>query len=170
MNLKITKTKLDGVLKIHPNTITEDFRGTYVETYNKKLYNQLGINVDFVEDDISINRFNVLRGIHGDNKTYKLITCLYGSFYLVVVNNNPKSSQYKQWESFTLSDVNRLQILVPPYFGNGHLVLTKLSIFSYKQSQYYNRDGQFTIKWDDPMFNIFWPLKNPILSQRDLLI
>jgi len=165
--MEVSRTKLDGVLLIKPPTIFEDFRGTYVETYNEKLYTEAGITVKFVQDDISVSKKNVLRGIHGDGETWKLVSCLYGKFYLVVVNWDDASAQYQQWESFVLSDQNRLQVLVPPKFGNGHLVQSELAIFHYKQSTYYNRAGQFTILWNDPSLNIQWPIKNPIVSRRD---
>ena len=90
-----------------------------------------------------------------------------GSFYLVVVNYDPDSKQYKKFTSFTLSDKNRLQILVPPKFGNGHLVLSDTAIFHYKQNTNYIRESQFTIKWNDPNYNFGWPIHNPILSERD---
>ena len=163
--MKIEKTALEGILLIEPQTIFEDFRGIYVELYNEELYKELG--VDFLQDDISTSYKNVLRGIHGDNDTYKLVSCLYGSFYLVVVNNDPESKQYKKWCSFTLSDRNHLQVLIPPKFGNGHLVLTDIAIFHYKQNTQYNRESQFTLKWDNPELNIFWPINDPILSERD---
>jgi len=165
--IEVSKTKLDGVLLIKPPTIFEDFRGTYVETYNEKLYYEAGIKVKFVQDDISVSSQNVLRGIHGDSKTWKLISCLYGKFYLVVVNWDNSSPQFGQWESFVLSDQNRLQVLVPANFGNGHLVLSELAIFHYKQSTYYNRATQFTMRWNDPKLNIWWPIQNPIVSKRD---
>ena len=163
----IENTKLEGVLRVTPPTIFEDFRGSYTEIYNEKIYKEFGVLCDFVQDDISISKNNTLRGIHGDNETWKLISCLHGSFYLVVVNNDKNSSQYMKWEAFTLSESNRHQILVPPKFGNGHLVLSEKAIFHYKQSTYYNRDGQFTILWDDPDWKFWWPSKNPILSMRD---
>jgi dTDP-4-dehydrorhamnose 3,5-epimerase len=165
--IEVSKTKLDGVLLIKPPTIFEDFRGTYVETYNEKLYKEAGIDVDFIQDDISVSAKDVLRGIHGDDETWKLISCLYGKFYLVVVNWDKSSKQFRQWDSFVLSDSNRQQVLVPPKFGNGHLVLSEQAIFHYKQSTYYNRAGQFTLLWNDPEINILWPVKNPIVSKRD---
>lgn len=165
--MEVKKTKLDGVLLIKPPTVFEDFRGTYVEIYNNELYKKAGINVDFIQDDISVSSRHVLRGIHGDSETWKLISCLHGKFFLMVVNWDQNSAQYRQWESFTLSDQNRIQVLVPPKFGNGHLVLSESAIFHYKQSSYYNRSGQFTILWDDPELNLWWPVKNPILSRRD---
>lgn len=165
--MQVRMTELERVLLITPPTVFEDFRGSYVELYNEKLYKEAGISPIFVQDDFSISSRHVLRGIHGDSSTYKLISCLMGKFYMVVVNCDPASSQYRKWESFTLSEENRLQVLVPPMHGIGHLILTDRAIFHYKQSTYYNRANQFTIAWNDPEFNIWWPIKNPILSRRD---
>jgi len=165
--LEVSKTKLAGVLLIDPPTVFDDFRGTYVELYNKQLYGEVGISVDLIQDDISVSSRNVLRGIHGDASTWKLISCIYGKFYLVVVNWDKSSKQFGQWDSFVLSDSNRKQVLVPPKYGNGHLVLSEQAIFHYKQSTYYNRAGQFTLLWNDPKLNIWWPVKNPIVSMRD---
>ncbi len=117
--------------------------------------------MEFVQDDISISSKHVLRGIHGDDNTWKLISCLHGKFYLAVVNWDPSSPQYRQWQGFTLSDHNHLQVLVPPKHGNGHLVLSDTAMFSYKQSTNYNRAGQFTLKWNDPQLNIWWPIPEP---------
>lgn len=164
--IKISKTKLEGVLLIKPD-VFKDFRGQYIETYNKELYRKNGIDIKFIQDDISVSRKNVLRGIHGDDQTWKLISCLYGKFYLVVVDYDKNSKDFGKWQSFILSDKNRLQVLVPPKYGNAHLILSKLAIFHYKQSTYYNPKAQFTYKWNDPRFKISWPIKNPILSQRD---
>ena len=165
--LEVTKGKLDGVLVIKPPTIFNDFRGSYVEIYNEKLYKEAGIDIDFIQDDISVSSKNVLRGIHGDDITWKLVSCLYGEFYIVVVNRDKDSPQYGQWESFTLSDKNRLQVLIPAKFGNGHVVLSETAIFHYKQNTYYDRSRQFTIQWNDPELKIKWPINNPILSERD---
>jgi dTDP-4-dehydrorhamnose 3,5-epimerase len=165
--MDVSKTDLDGVLLIKPLTNFEDFRGEYVEIYNRNLYNAAGVTVDFIQEDISVSTHRVLRGIHGDSRTWKLVTCLYGKFYLVVVNNDPDSPQYKKWTSFTLSDKNRLQILIPPKFGNGHLVLSEKCIFHYKQNSEYDRPSQFTILWNDPAYKFWWPIHDPILSRRD---
>ena len=165
--MNIINTSLDGVLLINPPTVYEDFRGEYVEIYNKDIFKENGVKIDFIQDDISVSRKNVLRGLHGDQETWKLISCLYGAFYLVVVNNDPSSGQYKKSVSFTLSDKNRQQVLIPPKHGNGHLVLSDLAIFHYKQNTFYNREGQFTIKWNDPNYNLWWPINDPITSIRD---
>jgi len=165
--LRVRPTSLDGVLVIEPPTRFEDFRGEYVETWNERLYAQAGVDVPFVQDDVSVSTRDVLRGIHGDDATWKLVSCLHGRFYLVVVNWDETSPQYRRWEAFTLSDRNRLQVLIPPRFGNGHLVLSDEAIFHYKQSTYYDRARQFTLAWDDPTLGIWWPSRTPILSRRD---
>src|SRR5262245_12759982 len=91
--MQVRKTKLDGVLLIKPE-VFEDFRGQYVETYNEEAYKKAGVTVNFVQDDISVSSRHVLRGIHGDAETWKLVSCLYGKFYLVVVNCDKKSSAF----------------------------------------------------------------------------
>ena len=164
--MEVSGTKLDGVLLIKLG-VFEDHRGEYIETYNEALYKKNRVDVKFIQDDISVSTRNVLRGIHGDDCTWKLISCLYGRFYLVVVNCDTESKDFGKWQSFVLSDRNRLQVLVPPGYGNAHLVLSDMTIFHYKQSTYYDREKQFTYKWNDPKLNIWWPIKNPILSQRD---
>jgi len=166
--IKVSKTNLKDVLLIKPS-VFEDFRGQYIETFNKELYQKQGIDIKFIQDDISVSKKDVLRGIHGDNQTWKLISCFFGKFYLVVVNCNKNSNDFGKWQSFILSDKNRLQVLIPPKYGNAHLVLSDLTIFHYKQSTYYNPKAQFSYKWNDPGFKILWPIKNPILSQRDKL-
>jgi len=168
MSIIVNKTDLDGVLEIIPSAF-EDHRGVYVETFNRDLYAEHGITVDFVQDDISVSRKNVLRGIHGDAETWKLVSCLEGEFYLVVVNCDKESEAFGKWQSFTLSEANRKQILIPPMHGNGHLVLSKRATFHYKQNTYYNPKGQFTYRFDDPQLNIWWPTKTPMLSMRDEL-
>ena len=162
----VEETKLDGVLLIKIDGF-EDHRGEYLELYNEKLYMEKGIEIHFVEDDISIATRGVIKGIHGDDRTWKLISCLHGQFYLVVINYDEQSKDFGKWESFVLSDRNKHQVLVPPKHGNGHLCLSEKSIFHYKQSSYYDPSRQFTIKWNDPKFKIWWPVKEPILSMRD---
>ncbi len=167
--IKVLKTKLKGVLQIFPD-IFKDFRGQFIETYNKELYKKNGIDINFVQDDISLSKKNVLRGIHGDSKTYKLLSCLYGKLYFVVVNCDENCKDFGKWQSFILSDEDRQQILVPPKYGAAFLVQSRKAIFNYKQSAYYDPNKrQFSYKWNDPKFNIKWPIKNPILSKRDKL-
>ena len=167
MPVHAAKTSLDRVLAITPPAIAQDFQGTQLEIYNRALYQEAGIYVDFVQEDISISPRHVLRGIHGDGNTWKLVSCLRGSFYLVVVNWDKTSDQQGRWESFVLSGQNRLQILIPPKCGTGFLVLSEQAIFHYKQSAYYDQESQFTLFWNDPDLDIQWPVQPLILSQRD---
>lgn len=158
--------KLDNLIWIE-RTIFTDHRGTFVETFNIDEYKDKGIKIKFLRDCISTSRKNVLRGIHYDDKTWKLIQCMCGEIFFVVVDMRPYSSQYLKWQSFILSDQNRRQVLVPPNFGNGHLVLSESCIFHYKMSEYYDPANEIILKWDDPKAGISWPIKNPILSERD---
>jgi len=162
----VERTTLKDVLLVHLDVFA-DHRGEYVETYNEALYRQHGIGVKFVQDDISVSARHVLRGLHGDGDTWKLISCISGSIYFVVVNCETASPEFGTWQSFELSDRKRQQVLVPPKYGNGHLVLSDTAVFHYKQSTYYDPAAQFSYRWDDPRFNIRWPVKDPILSRRD---
>lgn len=166
--MKVSKTTLSGVLLVRPE-VFKDHRGENFELYNDRVYQRNGVQIHFVQDNISRSRKNVLRGIHGDATTYKLVTCLEGEIYFVVVDCDPKSKQFGAWESFRLSEKNRLQVLVPPKFGNAHLVLSDRAVFHYKWSEYYKRYGQFSYRWDDPRFKIRWPIRHPVLSKRDTL-
>ena len=169
--MKIEKSEIIPGLRIVTPDVFRDFRGEYVETFSAKRYDfddGTGNKVVFVEDDISVSSKGVLRGLHGDPKTWKLVQCLFGEFFLVVADMRKDSLAYFKWQSFSLNDQNRMQVLIPAGCGNGHLCLSEKCIFSYKQSQLYDGGAsQFTIKWDEPKLNIQWPIKNPILSQRD---
>ena len=119
-----------GLAVIEPN-IFYDFRGEYIETWNKQNYEIFGEikDVEFVQDDISTSVRHTLRGLHGDFETYKLISCVYGSLFVAVVDMRPNQSTYLTWETFSLNDRNRKQILVPPGYANGHLVMSESAIF-----------------------------------------
>jgi dTDP-4-dehydrorhamnose 3,5-epimerase len=152
-------------VKIYQPDSFEDFRG---ELYT--LFKQEEHELVFNHDKVSVSRQNVLRGMHGDSKSWKLITCLSGVVYLVVIDNRPESPNYLKWDSIVLSETNRKQILVPPMFANGHLVLSNNAVFFYKWAypgEYPDVKDQFTVKWNDPKVNIHWPIDNPILSKRD---
>ncbi len=152
-------------VKIFQPDSFEDFRG---ELYT--LFKQEEHELVFNHDKVSVSRQNVLRGMHGDSKSWKLITCLSGVVYLVVIDNRPESPNYLKWDSIVLSETNRKQVLVPPMFANGHLVLSDTAVFFYKWSypgEYPDVKDQFTLKWNDPKVNVHWPIDNPILSKRD---
>ncbi len=161
----IEDTTLPGVKLITPE-VFRDHRGWYVETYNDAEFFGQGISIAFVQDDSSVSTGDVLRGIHGDERTWKLVSCAYGAMFLVVVNR-----ETRKWQGWDLSGNAYRQVLVPPGHGVGHLVTsTSPAVFSYKQSTYYDRDSQWTIRWDDPRYGIKWPLASgvkPVLSERD---
>ncbi len=159
--------KLEGLKIITPPTVFDDFRGDYVEIYNREIYHEAGITIDFKQDDYATNRKHVLRGMHGDPLTHKLVKCIYGSLYFVAVQADENSPQFMQWEAHTLSSENRKQVYVPANFAIGYLVMSDVGIFHYKQSTVYGEADQFTIKWDDPRADIWWPVKDNIRSVRD---
>ena len=147
--------------------IHEDARGNFYETYNEDAYFQAGLTAKFVQDDVSNSVRGVLKGMHGDAGTYKLVQCVYGSVYAVVLNCDETSSEFGKWESFILSDENRYQLYIPPMYGNGYFVLSDKAIYTYKQSTYYGEYKQFTYKWNDERFNIEWPGAAAVISERD---
>lgn len=152
-------------VKIFEPDCFEDLRGNLYTVFNQKDH-----DLKFNHDKIAISRKNVLRGLHGDKKSWKLITCLHGEIYLVVVDNRKDSPLYLKWDSIILSEHNRKQVLVPPMFANGHYVLSTNASFFYKWSydgDYPDVDHQFSLKWNDPKINIQWPTDSPILSERD---
>ena len=165
--MHIKKTRLKGVLSIKLKPFI-DHRGKYLEIFNKELFKKTKKKILVKQDDIVISKKNVLRGIHGDFKTWKLITCIQGSFLLLIVNNIKNHKEYKKWQIFKLNENKPLQILVPPGFGNAHIITSQKGIFHYKQSTLYERKSQFTIKWNSTEHNFKWPFKfKPITSKRD---
>ncbi len=125
---------------------------------------------EYNHDKVSTSRKNVIRGIHGDFKSTKLVTCLYGELYFVVVDNRKNSPTYMEWDWIILNDKTRKQVLLPPGVGNGFCVLSHKSVFHYKWSysgKYPDVEDQFTIKWNNKKLKINWPISNPILSERD---
>ena len=166
--LAVYPTVLPDVLVIK-RKISYDRRGFYAEMYSETDYHNAGITVKFVEDDFSFSKKNVLRGLHGDSKTWKLVSCPFGRLYFVVLNYDEESKFYGRWVAMEITPESCLQVLVPPRHANGHLVLSYAAIFHYKQSEYYrSADDQFVVKWNDPKFNISWPIsETPILSARD---
>ena len=152
-------------VKISQSDSFEDYRG---ELYT--LFKQEEHELVFNHDKVSVSRQNVLRGLHGDSKSWKLITCLAGEIYLVVVDNRPESDTYLAWDSIIITGKNKIQVLVPPMFANGHLILSPEAVFFYKWSypgEYPDVKDQFSLNWKDPKINVYWPIDNPILSKRD---
>jgi len=171
MQLSIQPTKIENAFTIALPTNFEDFRGRFVELYNEKLYskaieNATGTPVNFVQDNVSTSTKNVLRGFHGDTSTWKLLTCLVGKLYVVILDMRKSSTTYEEHEAFTLSASNKKQLLVPPNVAVAHLVTSDIALLHYKQSTYYDAgDPQYTVAWNS--YGIYWPIKTPTLSERD---
>ena len=113
---------------------------------------------------------NCLRGIHGDTKTWKLVTCVYGEICQVAVDLRLGSPTYGKWEKFIINQDNQVSVLLPPGFGNSFLVLSEAAMYHYKLAyigDYVDAADQFSVRWDDPKLGIDWPVKNPTLSERD---
>jgi len=127
-------------------------------------------DIAFNHDKVSVSKKNVLRGIHGDFKSWKLISCLYGKIFFVLVDNRKESKNYLSHKSLILDWRKKKSVLIPPGFGNGFYVYSDFCVFHYKWSykgKYPDVDKQFTIKWNDKKINIKWPCKKPILQKRD---
>lgn len=164
--MQVFETELYGVRRIRPE-VFEDHRGRYVELFDTESYAEVCGGVRFVQDDVSISHRNVLRGIHGDYETTKLVTVLHGEGYAVLADYRPDSPTYRRWQAFALTGENRDQLLIPPGVGNSVLCLSDLLVYYYKQSTHYVPGRQFTIHWNDPTWGFEWPVDDPILSERD---
>lgn len=161
----VRDTNLEGVKLIIPERF-EDHRGSYMEIFDSKKFNTVTDKL-FVQDDISISNKGVLRGLHGDRRTTKLVTVVNGSGYALIADNRPDSATFGKWQAFTLSRQNKQMLLLPPGIGNSVLALEDNMIYYYKQDTHFVDGEQFTIKWDDPEWNFWWPTKRPVLSMRD---
>lgn len=154
-------------IKIDTPTFYSDERGELWSVWNKSEFNPQLI---FNHDKVAKSKKGVLRGFHGDNKSWKLITCLYGEIFLSVVDYRKNSKSFLETKNFILNDKNKKTILVPPNFLNAHQVLSDEAVFFYKWSydgNYPDVDEQFSVNWNDPKINVDWPIKIPILSERD---
>lgn len=152
-------------IKIFQDSAFIDKRGIYWTSWKKK--NSIK---SFNHDKFSLSKKNVIRGLHGDKKSWKLISCVYGKILFIIVNNLPKHKQYLKHMKIILTPENRKKVLIPPYFLTGHLILSKEAVLHYKFSykgSYPDVKDQISMKWNDPIINIAWPKLKPILSNRD---
>ena len=154
-------------IKVIKGSIFKDHRGTLWTSWKKNEK----INLSFNHDKFAISKKKVLRGLHYDHKTWKLISCVYGEVFFVVVDCRISSKNYLKPNTFLLKAKDNIQILVPPNFANGHLCLSKECVFHYKlayNGQYSDVKNQKTLKWNDKRFKIKWPkTKGIIMSERD---
>ena len=155
-------------VKVYKNTSFKDHRGYYWTSWKRSAIKK----IIFRHDKFSLSKKNVLRGLHGDKKTWKMISCIYGKVFFVVVDMRKKSTTYLKHKQWILNYKKPVLILIPPYFANAHLCLSRECIFHYKLSykgKYVDIKKQQSYRWNDPKLNIKWPIKRPILSKRDKL-
>lgn len=161
---------IDGVFTIKPN-IAADIRGNIWTSYMESEFNKfLPSELNFGHDKFSNSKFNVLRGIHWDDKSWKLVSCVYGEIMQVVVDCREESNTYLHWESFTIGVNNQKMILLPPSVGNAYYVKSPQAVYHYKlayEGNYFDANDQHSMKWNDERVQIDWPTKFPILSDRD---
>lgn len=169
--MKITPTKIPGVLVIEPQ-IYGDERGFFFESFNQKRFNDaVGYDVKFVQDNHSKSVKSVLRGLHYQlppKAQGKLVRVVQGEVFDVAVDIRKGSPTYGQWVGVTLSGENKQQLWIPAGLAHGFLTLSDTAEFLYKTTDYYAQDHERSIRWDDPTLNIKWPLETePLLSEKD---
>lgn len=166
--MQITPSTIPEVLIIEP-TVYQDKRGFFFESYNQQLYYQHGITVNFVQDNHSRSIKNTLRGLHYqiDPGQDKLVRVILGEVFDVAVDIRFGSPTFGKWVGIYLSAENKKQVFIPKGFAHGFCVLSKVAEFEYKCSEFYSPSKERGILWNDPDLAIDWPVKNPILSEKD---
>lgn len=171
--MTVEETKLKGCFIIQP-TIYKDNRGYFLESYNQKAFNQAtGLNINFVQDNESESSRGVLRGLHyqeGEHAQAKLVRVIKGKVLDVAVDLRPDSKTFGDYISLVLSEENKTHLFVPRGFAHGFLVLENETVFSYKCDNFYNKDAERGIIYNDKDLDIDWGFnKDPlIISERDL--
>ena len=166
--MKVIPTALPGVVIIEPK-IFPDARGFFVETYNKERYVAAGIDIDFVQDNLSFSSKGVLRGLHYQkpHAQGKLVYVLQGEVWDVAVDIRHGSPTFGEWTAVTLSSENKKQFYIPPGFAHGFCVMSETALFTYKCTNFYHPECDGGFRWDDPDIGINWPVTAPVLSEKD---
>lgn len=167
--MEVVKTPIEGVLLIKPK-IFGDNRGYFVETWQKKRYEEAGIDLPFVQDNHSKSTKGILRGLHfqKNHPQGKLVMVSLGEVFDVAVDIRKDSPTFGRWFGAILSDKNQHQLWIPPGMAHGFVVLSDVAHFHYKCTDYYHPDDEGSIKWDDPEIGIDWPIDfEPLLSPKD---
>lgn len=166
--MEIEKTPINGVILFKPK-IWGDKRGYFVETWRQDSYAAAGIDLPFVQDNHSMSRGNILRGLHFQ-KTHpqgKLVRVSLGSVWDVAVDIRPGSPTFGKWFGATLTAENQHQLWVAPGLAHGFAVLSDEAHFHYKCTDYYHPEDEACILWNDPELAVGWPLTKPVLSDKD---
>ena len=165
--MQVSKTPIDGLLVIEPKVFA-DPRGMFYEVYSENRYNEYGIP-RFVQDNHSVSKKSVLRGLHYqvNSGQDKLVRVTQGEIFDVAVDIRKQSPTYGKWWGLSLSETNNLQLYIPVGFAHGFCVLSESAEVLYKCSDYYSPKDERGILWNDPDLAIDWPVKDPILSEKD---
>lgn len=169
--MEVLKTEIDGVLLVKPD-VFGDNRGWFMETYSYKKYKENGIDVQFVQDNRSRTESKgTIRGLHFQKAPFvqsKLVTCTRGKLLDVVVDLRKESPTYKKWLSVELSEENKYQLFVPQGFAHGFLSLEDGTELLYKVDNFYSKECDRSILFNDPEIGVDWGIEKPILSEKDL--
>ena len=168
--MNVIQTPLPGVLVFEPR-VFPDPRGHFFESYNRKAFSQAsGLDVEFVQDNHSFSRRNVLRGIHYQIRQPqgKLVRVVAGEVFDVAVDLRRSSPTFGRWAGFRLSAQSRRMAWIPPGYGHGYLALSEHVDFLYKTTDYWAPQHERTVRWNDPQIGIEWPLHGePVLNEKD---
>ena len=167
--MNVIETNIPDVKIIEPKVFGDD-RGFFLETFQADRYQQqLGIKLDFIQDNHSRSAYGVLRGLHFQKQKPqgKLVRVVRGEVFDVAVDIRPGSATFGQWAGVILSEENKRQFWVPPGFAHGFVVTSESADFEYKCTDYYDPTDEGAIRWDDPDLAIEWPVENPLLSAKD---
>lgn len=168
--MEIIKTRLKDLVILKPR-IFSDERGYFFESYNQKLFEGAGLHLNFVQDNQSLSQQGVLRGLHFQNQPHaqgKLVRVITGAVYDVAVDIRKDSPTYGEWFGVELTEDNKWMMYVPEGFAHGFLTLKNNTVFSYKCTNFYNKESEDCILWNDRDLNIEWKVKDPLLSAKDL--
>ena len=166
--MKFLPTDLPGVILIEPD-VFKDARGFFLETYHEKKYAEGGIPGPFVQDNHSYSARGTLRGLHAQHRKPqgKLVRAVEGEMFDVAVDIRRGSPTFGRWVGFTLSGENFRQLWVPPGFAHGFCVVSERVHVEYKCTDFYDRDDELAVAWNDPAIGIAWPIAAPTLSGKD---
>ena len=167
--MNVIRGPIAGLLTIEPK-VFGDARGFFLETWNLDRYRAAGLDADFVQDNLSFSRRGILRGLHFQNPKPqgKLLQVLLGEVFDVAVDIRRSSPTFGKWHGLVLSAENKRQFYIPPGFAHGFVVLSETALFHYKCTEVYSPKDEMAIRWDDPDIGVEWPLKEPLLSDRDV--
>jgi len=169
--MEIKEIYLKGILIVNPR-VFEDNRGYFFESYNFHDFSKYGITDCFVQDNQSMSDKNVLRGLHFQKEPFaqgKLVRVLQGAVLDVVVDIRKDSPTYGKHFKIVLSEINKIMLWIPPGFAHGFLTLENKTVFFYKCSQFYNKESESSILWNDPKLAIDWGIQSPIVSEKDAM-